>query len=383
MLVFQKWAKAGFLTPKGCNLIFMSLLYNRIVVKVGSNVLTREDGMLNVTLMAHIVDQIAALRKAGLQVILVTSGAVAAGRAEVELQRKLDPVSSRQLWSAVGQVKLINRYADLFNENGITCAQVLTTKENFSDRLHYLNMRNCMTTLLDNGVVPIVNGNDTISVTELMFTDNDELSGLITSMMDMEALIILTNVDGVYNGSPDEPGSQLISSVKQGDTVDIEAVSGKSSKFGRGGMLTKFHIASKLAGQGIDVHIANGTKINTLSNILKINKEAVHTHFIPAKKKSKGVRKWLSQSDDFAKGEVIINKGACEVLLSDKAISLLPIGITRVEGFFKDGDIVRVKDSRGGLLGLGRASYSSEELLKEIGGKKSKPFIHYDYLYLL
>jgi len=361
----------------------MSLLYNRIVVKVGSNVLTREDGMLNVTLMAHIVDQIAALRKAGLQVILVTSGAVAAGRAEVELQRKLDPVSCRQLWSAVGQVKLINRYADLFNENGITCAQVLTTKENFSDRLHYLNMRNCMTTLLENDVVPIVNENDTISVTELMFTDNDELSGLITSMMDMEALIILTNVDGVFTGSPDEPGSQLISSIKLGETLDVEAISGKKSNFGRGGMLTKFHIASKLAGQGISVHIANGTKINTLSNILKINKEAVHTHFLPAKKKSTGVRKWLSHSDDFAKGEVIINDGAREVLLSDKAVSLLPIGITRVEGFFKDGDIVRVKDSDGELLGLGKASYSSDEVLKEMGGKKSKPFIHYDYLYLL
>lgn len=361
----------------------MSLLYSRIVVKVGSNVLTREDGMLNVTLMAHIVDQIAALRKAGLQVILVTSGAVAAGRAEVELQRKLDPVSSRQLWSAVGQVKLINRYADLFNENGITCAQVLTTKENFSDRLHYLNMRNCMTTLLENDVVPVVNENDTISVTELMFTDNDELSGLIASMMDMEALIILTNVDGVFTGSPDEPGSQLISSIKLGETLDVEAISGKKSNFGRGGMLTKFHIASKLAGQGISVHIANGTKINTLSNILKIKNEAVHTHFIPAKKKSTGVRKWLSHSDDFAKGEVIINEGAREVLLSDKAVSLLPIGITRVEGFFKDGDIVRVKDSNGELLGLGKASYSSDEVLKEMGGKKSKPFIHYDYLYLL
>jgi len=361
----------------------MSLLYNRIVVKVGSNVLTREDGMLNVTRMAHIVDQIAALRKAGLQVILVTSGAVAAGRAEVELQRKLDPVSSRQLWSAVGQVKLINRYADLFNENGITCAQVLTTKENFSDRLHYLNMRNCMTTLLENGVVPVVNENDTISVTELMFTDNDELSGLITSMMDMEALIILTNVDGVFTGSPDEPGSQLISSIKLGETLDVEAISGKKSNFGRGGMLTKFHIASKLAGQGISVHIANGTKINTLANILKTNKEAVHTHFVPAKKKSTGVRKWLSHSDDFAKGEVIINDGAREVLLSDKAVSLLPIGIIRVEGFFKDGDIVRVKSSDGELLGLGKASYSSDEVLKEMGGRKSKPFIHYDYLYLL
>ena len=361
----------------------MSLLYNKIVVKIGSNVLTREDGMLDISRMSHIVDQISSLRKVGLQVILVTSGAVAAGKAEVDLQRKLDPVSCRQLWSAVGQVKLINQYAELFHEKGITCAQVLTTKENFSDRLHYLNMRNCITTLLENGVVPVVNENDTISVTELMFTDNDELSGLITSMMDMEALIILTNVDGVFTGSPDEPGSRLISSINRGEILNIEAISGKKSSFGRGGMLTKFHIASKLAGQGISVHIANGTKINTLSDILKINKEAVHTFFVPAIKKSTGVRKWLAHSDDFAKGEVIINNGAREVLLSDKAVSLLLIGIIRVDGFFKNGDIVRVKGLNGECIGLGKASYSSEEVQKEMGGKKSKPFIHYDYLYLL
>jgi glutamate 5-kinase len=361
----------------------MSLLYNKIVVKVGSNVLTREDGMLNVTMMAHIVDQIVLLRKAGTQVILVTSGAVAAGRAEVELQRKLDPVSSRQLWSAVGQVKLINRYADLFHEHGITCAQVLTTKENFSDRLHYLNMRNCMTTLLENGVIPVVNENDTISVTELMFTDNDELSGLITSMMDMEALIILTNVDGVFTGSPDDPASQLIPLIHQGESLDTQAISTKKSNFGRGGMLTKFKIASKLAGQGISVHIANGTKVNTLSNVVNAKAKAVHTHFVPSLKKSSGVRKWLAHSDDFAKGEVTINDGARDVLLSDKAISLLLIGVTNIIGFFKEGDIVRVKDINGELLGLGKASYSSDEALKEMGGKKSKPFIHYDYLYLL
>ncbi len=361
----------------------MSLIYNRIVVKVGSNVLTREDGMLNVERMRHIVDQLALLRKAGLQVILVTSGAVAAGRAVVDLQRKLDPVSSRQLWSAVGQVKLINQYADLFRERGITCAQVLTTKENFSDRLHYLNMRNCMTTLLENDVIPVVNENDTISVTELMFTDNDELSGLIASMMDMEALIILTNVDGVYSGSPDEPQSVLIAKINQGETLNIEAISGKKSNFGRGGMLTKFHIASKLAGQGISVHITNGTKENTLSRILLAGEESVQTHFIPSKKKSTGVRKWLSHSDDFAKGEVIINPGAKEALLSDQAVSLLLIGITEVTGYFKEGDIVRVKDVNRELIGLGKASYSSEEVLKEKGGKMSKPFIHYDYLYLI
>jgi len=360
----------------------MSLLYNKIVVKVGSNVLTREDGMLNVTRMAHIVDQIALLRKSGMQVILVTSGAVAAGRAEVEPQRKLDTVSSRQLWSAVGQVKLINRYADLFREHGLICAQVLTTKENFRDRNHYLNMRNCISTLLENGVVPVVNENDTISVTELMFTDNDELSGLIASMMDMEALIILTNVNGVYSGLPNEPGSKLIPVIKNGESLEIDSISSIKSSFGRGGMLTKYKIASKLAGQGVSVHIANGTTHNSLINIIKNNAEAIHTHFLPSKKKSTGVRKWLAHSDDFARGEVFINEGARNALLSDKAISLLTIGITRVEGSFQEGDIVRVKDVNGELIGLGKSSYSSEETLNEMGSKKTKPFIHYDYLYL-
>jgi glutamate 5-kinase len=202
----------------------MSLLYNKIIIKVGSNVLTREDGMLNVTRMANIVDQIAMLHKSGIQIILVTSGAVAAGRAEVEPLRKLDPVSSRQLWSAVGQVKLINRYADLFREYGMTCAQVLTTKESFRDRDHYLNMRNCISTLLENGVIPVVNENDTISVTELMFTDNDELSGLLASMMDMDSLIILSNVDGVYDGSPNDPQSKVIPVIKHGETPVIDSV---------------------------------------------------------------------------------------------------------------------------------------------------------------
>ena len=338
----------------------MSLLYSRIVVKVGSNVLTREDGMLNIERMKHIVDQLSALRKQGLQVILVTSGAVAAGRAEIELQRKLDPVSSRQLWSAVGQVKLINQYASLFRSNDVTCAQVLTTKENFSDRLHYLNMRNCMTTLLD----------------------NDELSGLIASMMDMEALVILTNVDGVFTGPPDDPESRLIQEINHGESLNIEAISGKKSNFGRGGMLTKFHIASKLSRQGISVHITNGLKENTLSDLLVNKPYFVQTHFIPSKKKSTGVRKWLAHSDDFARGEVVINGGARETLLSDRAVSLLLIGITSLTGFFKEGDIVRVKDANGEIIGLGKASYSSEEVLKEMGGKMSKPFIHYDYLYL-
>ena len=145
--------------------------YKRITVKVGSNVLTKQDGTLNVARIAHLVDQIAFLHKNGVEVILVSSGAVAAGKSELKCHKKLDPVSSRQLWSAIGQVKLINRYADFFSDHDIICAQVLTTKDNFADRNHYLNMKNCFTTLLENKVIPVVNENDTISVTELMFTD--------------------------------------------------------------------------------------------------------------------------------------------------------------------------------------------------------------------
>ena len=358
-------------------------LFRKIVIKVGSNVLTMEDGMLNISRMAHIVGQIARLRKEGVQIILVTSGAVAAGRAEVEPLRKLDPVSSRQLWSAVGQVKLINRYADLFREHGLTCAQVLTTKENFGDRLHYLNMRNCMQTLLENDVIPVVNENDTISVTELMFTDNDELSGLIASMMDMEALLLLSNVDGVYTASPDQPGSELIRLIHPNKAVEDISISAKRSNFGRGGMLTKYHIAAKLAGQGISVFIANGFKENILLDIIHGEQKVLFTHFLPASKKSSGVRKWLSHSDDFARGEVEINEGARTALLSDRAVSLLMVGISSVNGYFKEGDIVRIKDSNGNLLGLGKASFSSDETLVEKGGKKTKPFVHYDYLYLI
>lgn len=360
-----------------------SPIYKKIVIKVGSNVLTREDGMLNISRMAHIVEQISRLKKEGVQVILVTSGAVAAGRAEVDPVKKLDPVSSRQLWSAVGQVKLINHYANLFQEQGVICAQVLTTKENFGDRLHYLNMRNCMQTLLENDVVPVVNENDTISVTELMFTDNDELSGLIASMMDMEAMVILSNVDGVYSAAPDQPGSELIRTIYPNQNSGKISISAKKSNFGRGGMLTKYHIAAKLAGQGISVFIANGFREKILTEIIHGTKQSPFTHFLPSSKKSSGVRKWLSHSDDFARGEVVINEGARAALLSDKAVSLLMIGITSVTGYFKDGDIVRIKDSDGKLLGLGKASFSSDETMEEKGGKKTKPFIHYDYLYLI
>ena len=151
------------------------LRFKKIAVKIGSNVLTRKDGTLDITRMSALVDQVADLHKQGVEVVLISSGAVASGRSEIKVSKKLDAVSARQLYSAVGQAKLINRYYELFREHRISCGQVLTTKENFGSRTHYLNQKHCMEVMLENKVIPIVNENDTISVTELMFTDNDEL----------------------------------------------------------------------------------------------------------------------------------------------------------------------------------------------------------------
>ena len=259
----------------------MAFQFTKIAVKVGSNVLTRRDGTLDVTRVSALVDQIAELRKAGVEVVLISSGAVASGRSEIKVSRKLDSVQQRQLYSAVGQAKLINRYYELFREHGIAVGQVLTTKESFSTRRHYLNQRNCMRVMLESGVIPIVNENDTISVTELMFTDNDELSGMIASMLDVQALIILSNIDGIYNGSPSQPGTSVIREVEQGKDLS-DYIQTEKSGFGRGGMLTKTTIARKVADEGITVIIANGKKDNILLDLLQHPDETVCTRFVPS-----------------------------------------------------------------------------------------------------
>lgn len=359
------------------------LRYKKITVKVGSNVLTKSDGTLNNANISHLVDQIAILRQKGVEIVLVSSGAVAAGRGEIGNGRKLDTVSARQLWSAVGQVKMINSYAEAFQKYGISCAQVLTTKENFSDRVHYLNMKNCISTLIENKVIPIVNENDTISVTELMFTDNDELSGLIASMEESEALIILSNIDGIYDGSPDLPESQVIREITTKSKPLNEAISTSKSSFGRGGMLTKYHIAKKVAKGGINVHIANGMIENTLLKIMNPEEDFVHTTFLSEKKKSSNVKKWISYSESFAKGEVVVNDGARAALLSSQATSLLPIGVISIKGTFEKGDLVRIKDENGKLIGIGKSEYNSEKAERYKGNKNKKAVVHYDYLYLM
>lgn len=353
----------------------------RIVIKVGSNVLTRKDGTLDVTRMSALVDQIAQLRQEDMEVILVSSGAVASGRSELKLsEHHLDTTSQRQLFSAVGQAKLINRYYELFRDHGIAVGQVLTMKENFATRRHYLNQKNCMTVMLEHGVIPIVNENDTISVTELMFTDNDELSGLIASMMDADALIILSNIDGIYNGSPAEPGSQVIREI--GQKMDLtDYIQTSKSSFGRGGMLTKTNIARKVADEGIEVIIANGKRDDILLHLL-LDEDAVCTRFVPKSKPISGVKKWIAHSEGFAKGEISINAKALEALRGDKAVSILPVGIIGVTGEFEKDDIIRIIDADGNLIGVGKANCTSVQAKAAMGKHAGRPVVHYDYLYM-
>lgn len=355
--------------------------FSRIAVKVGSNVLTRRDGTLDVTRMSALVDQIAELHKTGVEIILVSSGAVASGRSEVHSTKKLDSVDQRQLFSAVGQAKLINRYYELFREHGIAVGQVLTMKENFATRRHYLNQKNCMTVMLENGVIPIVNENDTISVSELMFTDNDELSGLIASMMGAQALIILSNIDGIYNGSPADPTSEVIREIGQGKDLSSYIQTSKSS-FGRGGMLTKTNIARKVADEGITVIIANGKRDNILVDLIQHPESTLCTRFIPSAEPVSSIKKWIAHSEGFAKGELHINYCATELLFSDKAVSILPVGITDVIGEFEKDDIVRIVDFGGKPIGVGKANCDSTQAREAMGKHGKKPVVHYDYLYI-
>ena len=351
-----------------------------VAIKVGSNVITNKQGFPDEQVIINISRQIKALKDQGNQVLLISSGAVAAGRSLYQFPKKADTVIQRQVLASIGQVKLISLYKDVFDKQGILCSQVLVTKEDFKSRTHYLNMQNCLSALLSNNIVPIINENDVVSVTELMFTDNDELAGLVSAMMNTDMLIILTNVDGIYDGDPDLPGTRILTTY-DAKKIDLEQIStGKKSGFGRGGILTKCQTSEKIASMGIPVHIANGRTENIILRVLQ--DEQVGTRF-PAKKIASNFKKYMAHAYEEPKGKVVINQGAKDVLLSpEKAHSLLPVGILKVIGSFKKGDIIRIVDEKDHEVGLGLARYGYKKAKDVVGMKNQAPLIHYDHLYL-
>jgi glutamate 5-kinase len=227
-------------------------------------------------------------------------------------------------------------------------------------------------------VVPVVNENDVISVTELMFTDNDELAGLVATMLNADALVILSNVDGIYNGDPKQKGSAVIEEIGGRETGFTNFITLGKSQFGRGGMVTKSVMAQKVARLGIPVHVANGKKDNILPDLL--DNKIIHTRFTPDKTTS-GTKKWLATSVAAATGVVQVNEGAKIALVSGKANSLLPVGIIAIQADFQKGDIIRVIDEQEQLIGLGIAQYGSDKAKERIGLHKQKALVHYDYFY--
>ncbi len=353
-------------------------MYKRVVVKVGSGVISR-DGALDMHVLEELTGQIATLREKGLEIVLVTSGAVAVGRESLELPRGVDSVVAKQVFASIGQVQLMSRYAALFNAHGLACAQVLVTKEDFRDRTHYLNMKNCLENLLASGVVPVVNENDVIAVTELIFTDNDELAGLLASQLDADAVFILTSVEGVVKGDPKDPQAEVIPEIDPSDDSFSRHITSDRSLSGRGGMHTKFGIAKRLATQGIATHIANGRRANVLIDLA--DGKPLGTRFIPQRKLS-SLKRRIAHSEAAAKGSVVVNECTTDLLTERKIMSLLPVGITEVRGSFGKGDIIEIQGAKGRRLGLGVAQYDSEKAATAAGKKNGRALVHYDYLFI-
>ncbi len=247
--------------------------YTRVVIKVGTRVLTTDDGLLDIDIVSQLVDALVILRTQRMQVILVSSGAMGAGRSVVTLRGNESEVVHKQILAAVGQVKLMSTYSRLFEAHGYHCAQVLVTKEDFRDEVHYINMKNCFEGLLLDNVIPVVNENDVVATTELMFTDNDELAGLVTEQLQADALVLLTNSDGIL----DADGNTIRIVDKETATEVAQYVRPEISNGGRGGMRSKFTTACALAEKGIAVYIANGKDEQTLKRFA--NGESVGTHF--------------------------------------------------------------------------------------------------------
>ncbi len=340
----------------------------RIVVKVGSNVLTEDHG-LNLTAIESVSHQICSLIEDGLEVILVSSGAMAAGVKKVGLDKRPDEIPKRQAVAAVGQARLILEYEKAFARYHQKVAQILLTGDDLNNRKRYLNARNTLRTLLSWHVVPIVNENDTVMIEEIQFGDNDNLAAMITLLMDADILINLTDIDGLYNKDPRTNLDAALISVVPVIGSDIEKFAGSiPGALGTGGMLSKITAARKVTAAGVPMIIANGSKPDILKKMF--SGKDLGTFFVPKKKKLKSRKCWIAFTLK-PKGIIRIDDGAAKAIL-DRGKSLLPSGIVGVEGEFKVGDPVEFRKGHGERLGTGLVNYSSADIHKIMGLRSSE-----------
>lgn len=354
----------------------------KIVVKVGTQAILSPQGVVLENTVANIVNQIVILQKSGIHIVLVTSGAVGTGRrvARDFLGREYgNSLPEKQVLASLGQHELIHNYSTLLKKHGVIAAQLLLTKLDFQSRQHYLNIARILREILaQQNIIPIINENDSVAVEELMFTDNDELAGLIASQIGADKLIILTSVNGVYDGDPSDSTSKLIPVINPGDKW--QKVSVVKSEHGRGGMISKLSTARKMSQLGITTHIAH---VNENEVILRLSKnDSLGTTILPFKKKS-NVKRWMALNYNQNLACIYINTCLLDIIQNDtKARSILPVGIVKFKGEFQKGDLVDILSPQGVKIGIGLAKYNHDKL-NEYLGKNSKPaFIHYDHLYL-
>ena len=338
--------------------------YRRIIVKAGTNILTGGRDELDDSFIDNLVSQISELSSSGREMLLVSSGAVAAGRGVMRNLSKSSVLPDRQVLAAVGQGRLMHLYEQAFATHGIPTAQALLSRRDVDDRLGYLNLRNTLLSLLNNGVVPVINENDVVAVEELegeVFGDNDTLSALVANLIDADLLVILGSVEGMYTKDPNIfTDAELISVVEKMDDKLNEYAGPSSDLRGRGGMVTKIEAARLATASGVDVVIANGT---TDSVVVRLsNGERIGTLFKTSVSKLESRKRWML-SGVSNKGNIKVDKGAVSALKSSKT-SLLPAGVLSCFGRFERGDIVYIKDEHENNIAAGISNYGSSDLLQ-------------------
>lgn len=340
----------------------------RVVIKIGSGVISTDSGLED-DRVAAISDDICRLLESGLEVIVVSSGAVSAGKGQLGITGRPQTIPQKQAAAAIGQTQIILKYKETFQTTNHNVAQVLLTRDDLSNRRRYLNARNTVMTLLEYGVTPIVNENDTVVVEEIRFGDNDNLSALVTSLVDADLLIILSDVDGLYDQDPAEnPQAQLQSMVER-ITPAIDAMAGKSrGTLGVGGMNSKLKAVKRAALSGVGTLIANGRTPNILSQLFA--GEEVGTYFLPAQSKLTAKKHWIAFSKK-PRGKLLVDEGGQQAVIK-QGKSLLPSGICGVEGGFERGDAVRLCDRDGEEFARGVISYSLAEMLQIMGKQSSE-----------
>ena len=357
----------------------MKKRYKRIVAKLGTNLITSGD-RLDMEILGRLVAQVAQLRREGVEVIVVSSGAVAAGRARLGITRRRRDIPFRQVLAAVGQGQLMQAFDTLFSQHDIVVAQALLTRRDLSDRLSYLNARNTLLALLNYKVVPIVNENDAVAVEELAESrigENDTLGALTANLVDADLLVMLMTREGLYTADPAiDPNATLVTRV---DTIDagVEAYAGKSETGGRGGMVTKLQAARLATSSGTEVVIASGREPDVLLRL--VAGEATGTLFPAAADRLESRKRWIL-SGLAIRGSLVVDDGA-ERALRERKTSLLPAGVKEVCGAFARGETIEVVTASGKRLGSGIANYSSQDMDLIKGAKSTEitALLGYDY----